>query len=334
METVTNSYRRLFEVRLMHHYWLDDGATIFDLIADQDRRTGRLLTYDVRRLLAMAPTASTAAAIAGFGGVCKETGLGMVVAVPPGASIPADTTLEFAVTVRDSDFFNYTALTLRPRRIYEIFYQPEKKVYRYKENVPLLSNLTGAFRNLGAKTLFLSQEFPPLAAGDPVESLVASLPALEQLTSDQPGAAVRQIAPDVSAVPVFLNQADIPAIVPPPGLTGAPPQGVLLGDELPDDLFALVRLTAVRTGDQDFSFVDNAGHPKADHPVFEVRLKNRSTTWKYLNKNTGAVISQSAAPLPLTFFGNAGTGRKPSAGVVKPAFSANRITDLVSEIFI
>ena len=33
-EHTTSAYRRLFEVRLLHHYWLDDGATIFDKITD------------------------------------------------------------------------------------------------------------------------------------------------------------------------------------------------------------------------------------------------------------------------------------------------------------
>lgn len=335
MERLTNAYRRLFEVRLLHHYWLDDGGAILDLIVDPQRRDRRLLEYDMRRFLAVIPTASTAGAIAGFGGIYKEMGLGFTVAVPAGAVIPADTVLEFAVTVQDSAFFNYTAFTLRPRRISEIFYQPENRVYRYVENVPLLSNLTGAARSTAqGKSLFLSQDFPLLAGDDLVESLILSGSALLQLTGDQPGAATRELAADATTFPVFVHQGDVPAIVPPPGMTGAPTRGILLNAELPDHILALIRLTAVRQSDQDFDFVDGAGHPKAVPPVFQVRFLNRSTTWKYLDKNTGTLLSQTPTPLPLTFFGNAGIGQKPSQGVVKPLFTGNRITDLVSEIFI
>ena len=39
IETVRIGYTRLFEVRLLHHYWLDDGATVFDAIADEAVKT-------------------------------------------------------------------------------------------------------------------------------------------------------------------------------------------------------------------------------------------------------------------------------------------------------
>jgi hypothetical protein len=336
MERRINGYQRLFEVRLLHHYWLDGGETIFDLIAASETKERRLLNYDMRNFLAVAPTASSAATIAGFGGVFKEMGLGFVVGVPADAAIPADTTLDYVVTVTDSAFFNYTTLTLVPNKITDIFYQPEKRVYRYKDNVPLLSNLTGGARTLdGGKVLFLSQDYPSLAATDPIESLIVSGPSLLQLTSDQPGATTRQLAADATTVPVFVNQSDVPAIASPPGMTGAPARGIRLDEEdFPDDIFALIRLTAERPTDQDFSYIDNAGHPKAVHPVYQVRFKNRSTTWRYIHKATGLLDSQIPAPLPLTFFGNGGNRPKPSQGCVKPQIAANKIMDLVSEIFI
>lgn len=334
-ETFINGYLRLFEIRLLHHYWLDEGATIFDAIASQEKRERRLSSYDLRSFLSVTPTAATASVLAGLRAVCKETSLGSIVAVPSGTVVPPDTVLDFVLRIRDSGFDNYTALTLRPRNIYEIFHQPEKKLYRYKENVPVLSNLSGAFRTTGgAKALFLSREYPVVAPDDQVESLVAAGGALLQLTGDQPGAGTRQIAADVTTVPVFLNQADAPAIVPPPGLTGAPARGVELTGDLPDDLFALVRLNAVRGDDADFSFVDGSGNPKTPHPVYQVRFRNRSTTWRYLHNTTGILDAQEPVPLPLTFFGNAGTRQKPSAGFVKPEKTAARITDLISEIFI
>ena len=108
----------------------------------------------------------------------------------------------------------------------------------------------------------------------------------------------------------------------------------MLSDDIPDDVFALIRLSAVRANDSDFSFIDGNGRAKTPHPVFQIRFKNRSTLWQYVNKNTRAVISTELNPLPLTHFGNAGTKQKPSEGWVKAEKSGTKITRLVSEIFV
>lgn len=321
-------------MRLLHHYWLDDGSTVFDRIVPQDKKERRLMSYDLRPFLALKPTAGTAETLGGLGGVFKETALGCLVALPDGSVVPGNTRLDFIITVLDPDFYEYTALTLRPRAIYELYHQPENRTFRYKENVPVLSNLTGTPRGSGSgKLLYLSREFPALAADDPVESLVLSGGALMQLTSDQPAAATQQISSQANASPVFVHQGDVPEITPPPGLAGVPKRGILLTDEIPDDVFGVVRLSATHPSDTDFSFIDGSGKAKASSPVFQIRFKNRSTQWKYIVNKTGAVTSEPS-PLPLTRFGNAGTRQKPSEGHVKAVKSGARITSIVSEIFV
>lgn len=335
-ELITNGYKRLFEIRILHHYWLDDGATVFDLISTQEQRDKRLLSYDMRQFLSVLPTASTSKSLRGFKCVYKNTALGCVVAVPQDAVVPVETKLEFAVMVMDPAFYNYTALTLQPQKIYELYHKPEDKTYRFKEHVPVLSNMTGTSRLTGSnKALFLSSEFPTLAPDDKVESLVRSAGnALLQLTSDQPGAVTQQLNANMDNLPVFVNQGDVPAIVPPAGLSGAPSRGIMLSDDIPDKVFALIRLSAVRADDEGFSFVDRNGYVKAINPVFQIRFKNRATFWKYFNKNTGAAVSAETAALPLTHYGNAGTKQKPSQGLVKTVKSNDKITQLVSEIFV
>ena len=334
-EYLTTRYKRLFEIRLLHHYWLDDGATVFDLIAPQKSRDQRLLSYDLRPFLAVAPTTATAKALQGLGGVYKNTALGGLVAVPDTAVVPLDARFDFVVTVQNSAFFNYTALTLRPQKIFEIYYQPEKKIYRYKENVPVLSNLTGAARGSGQnQALFLSREFPLLVDDDQVESLVLVGTALMQLTSDQPLAGQQILSDPATELPIFVHQGDVPKIVPPPGLVGAPLRGLMLSEDIPDHVFALVRLSAIRPDDEHFSFIDGGGQAKPLTPVFQVRFKNRSTIWQYINKNTGGEDPSKPGPLPLTRFGNAGTKQKPSEGLVKVVTSGNQVTQLVSEIFV
>jgi hypothetical protein len=335
VEAVRNIYKRLFEIRVLHHYWLDEGTMVFDLIADQDKKDKRLLSYDRRSFMDVTPTAATAKALNGLGCVYKNTALGCVVAVPDTVVISVETEFEFVVTVSAPTLYNYTSLTLQPRRICEVYYQPEDKTYRYKENVPVLSNLTGTARGTGnAKALYLSKEIPNLASDDKVESLVRENNSLMQLTSDQPGADLQELSAQATDLPVFVHQGDIPVITPPVGLMGAPQKGILLSDDIPDNVFFLIHLTAIRSDDDDFSLINSNGQAKTTGPVFQVRLKNRSTVWRYLNKKNGAVISAEAEPLSLTHFGNAGTKQKPSSGLVKAERNGSKISRLVSEIFV
>jgi hypothetical protein len=334
-ESAASRYQRLFEVRLLHHYWLDEGATVFDQIADQAKKDTRLLAYDMRAFLDVRPTAATKKGLSSFRCLFRSTALGFVVAAPSTAVIPLDTVFEFIVSVKRGQLYDYTSLTLRPQKIYELFNTADGAIYRYKEGVPLLSNLTGATRGTGANAAhFLSREIPAQGANDQVESLVLSGNALLQLTSDSPGATTQQLSAQATDFPVYVHQADAPAIVPPPGLVGAPARGVRLSADVSDDVFALISLTAVRAGNDAFSFVDIGGAPKAVPPVYQVRLKNRSTIWTYMDKRTGAMDSATANPLPLTFYGNAGTKQKPSRGFVKAEMSGTQITRLISEIYV
>lgn len=336
-ERIVTGYRRLFEVRVLHHYWLDEGLTVFDDLPDQTR-THRLLTYEGQSLLTVTPTSSTANQFNGLGCVFKPTALGWVVAIPAERSIPDDALFEFALTAANADLFNYTVLLLPKRPISELYSEPEQTTYRYKANVPVLSNLTGVSRGAGANQhFFLSKEIPALAPTDRVESLVRSGDgALLQLTSDQPGATTQSLSAQADQMPVFMHQADVVGIVPPAGLVGAPAQGVRLHDGIPDDVFALVWIAAVRPDDAAFSCTVS-GLARTDPPVFEIRLKNRSTVRQYRNKTTKALIETEATPLPLTQFGNAGSKQKPPDAAITVVFDAAvppKITRLVSEIFL
>jgi len=338
-ERTISSYKRLFEVRLLHHYWLDDGATVFDAIADLARKQARLLTYDVRPILGVRPSPSTQNALREFGCVFKPTGQGFVVAMPDSAVIPPSAVLTFVVSIADGQLFDYTALTLRPQRIYELTdpadTSPDRITYRYKENVPVLSNLTGTTRGAGTSvSLSLSRDIPGPDPTDQVEALVVSSGKLLQLTSDNPGATTQQLGASAADLPAYVSQADTPTIVPPAGIAGAPARGVALSPDIPDDVFALISLTAVRGDDDRFSFVDASGTARSPPPVYEVRFKNRSTIWIYRNKRTGVTISTEADPLPLTHFGNAGSKQKPSRGVIKAEQTGGKIVRLISEIYV
>lgn len=334
-ERLSSNYQNLFQIQILHHYWLDEGEILFDKITDPAKKTNRLLTYDVRNFLTVTPTEETAKTLEALSCIYRMTALGILVAVQEGAIIPKDTVFEWTVTIKTPDFSNYTSLTLRSQKIYTFYHPLEDKVYRYKENVPVLANLTGVTRGTGAnKTLFLSQEIPALATDDQIEALILSGNKVKQLISDQPNAAKLTMSGQAKDLPVFIHQGDVPVITPPAGLDGIPPtRGILLTDAIADNVFALIRLNAVRADNDIFSFVDNSGLAKANPPLFQIRFKNRSTIWQYFNKSNGVFKSEEANPLPLTYFGNAGTKQKPSAGLPKAIKDGVRITRLVSEIF-
>jgi hypothetical protein len=336
-ERIISGYNKLFELRLLHHYWLDDGKTVFDRIPGE-RKDHLFQTYDVGTFLDIAPSESTSKVLKVHGGILRNTATGCIAAIPGDASLPPDTVFEFIIRVRSAEFYNYTAMTLRPQPVRELCSEPGNEKFRFKENVPLYSNLTGASRGAGAdKTLFLSREIQALDPADGIESLIDRSGALYQLTTDQTGSGMpgmQKLGNDKNALPVFANQGDVPVIVAPEGVAGAPARGIILTGEIPDDVFALVRLFAIRNSDDDFSFTDGNGLAKSNPPVFHLRFKNRLTWWKRIDRKRKETFS--AEPLPLTFFGNAsGTGQKPSAGVVKAEKDdKNNITRLVSEIFV
>ena len=336
-ERIEHRYSRLLEVRLLHHYWLDDGATLFDALPDEEKER-RLISYDISSFLNVNPTAQAEKALKAFGAIWRNTKQGFVVAVPDEAIVPPETVLEWMLTPASSDFFNYTALTFRPQKIHECYTGDKNTRYRFKENTPVFSNLTGASRGNGeSKTLFLSREIAQLAPEDQVEALFEANGALCQLTADQTGSppSSQTLNADKSTMPIFANQRDLQDIKPPEGVTDAPAKGIQLDDDMPGELFALIRLAARRRDDNDFSFIDSEDKPLTRCPIYELRFKNRHTWWKWIAHNRSE--SLSTEPLPLTFHGNAaGTnGKKPSSGMVKADLNEQKaVSRLVCEIFI
>jgi hypothetical protein len=97
-ERISYQYKPLVEVRIFHHYWLDDGNTLFDsVILDPYKQP--LADYDVRKFLAIIPTATTEKKLKGLSAVFKPTALGFVVLIPEHIIIPDDAFFEFVITV-------------------------------------------------------------------------------------------------------------------------------------------------------------------------------------------------------------------------------------------
>lgn len=332
-EQISVKYRRLFELRVLHHYWLDDGATVFDSIADPLKKQQRLSSYDVRSFLDIRPTSKTEKELEAYRAIVINSALGVIAAVPEEAVIAKDALFEFAVIVRNPAFINYTALTLRQQRIVDLYDAEQGKRYLYKENVPVLSSLTGTSRGADDnEVLFLSREFPAIANDDLVEAIGLSSNSLTQLSADQPGDHLHTITDQAGLWPVYVHQGDVP-VLEVPEIESQVFRGIALDSNLPKDVFALIHLHAERPSDSRFSLIDSQGRARQTPPSFHVRLKNRSTFWQYLNQSNGSLEFETAEPLPSTYFGNAGNRRKPSENSVKPVLSGDRVIKLVSEIY-
>lgn len=331
-EVTSTGYKRLFEARILHHYWLDEGSTDFDSLSESIKNK-KLINYNISGIIAIKPTPRTTGLLKGIRAVAKQTPAGLVVAVPAEITVPDDSVFSFILEIKDPAFFSYSSMTLQNRKIFECYSPGDDKIYRYKGNIPVFSNLTGVARGVGpSRQLFLSKEIPLLAATDQVEYLVISGSALLQLTGSQPGATTQQLNANAQLAPVYNHQDDAPLIVPPTGLTGAPERGVELSNEIPNNVFGIINIAAVKPGDAEYSCT-TGGLAKETHPVFQIRFRNRSLTWTYLNKNNGNPISESATPLPLTFSGNAGTKQKPSSGVIKANHENNNPSSRIERIF-
>lgn len=341
-ERISSKYQVLCQVQLLHHYWLDDGGTLFDslpkdvlekaalnLPESTPTREQHLRNYDVRQFLSINPTSKTSQVLAGLGCLFKNTALGFLLVAPKGLPLPKDLQLEFFLAVTNPDFFTYTALTLQAQPIEEVFRPVQQETDRYKKNVLVLSNLNGtAMTDAGITQLYLSKATPALSDNDRAEALVNISDGLWQLSGDQPDADRFQLSTQISKMPVFVHQGDLAA------------EGILLGD-MPNDVFGLIRLAAIRPDNDEFSLVTAASLPKDNPPVFQVRFKNRSSQWQYYQGSTGKTappIFVEPAPLPLTFFGNASTAKrtKPSSGSIDIRLDSSippKVLGINSDIF-
>lgn len=120
---VTISYNILFEVRVLHHYFLNKGETVFDNMSPEEQ-AAIMLTYDVRDFLEIYPTPECIKVLNAHKCIFKATSQGIIVGIRaeannenpprylPFNSFPINQMFAFVIQLRDMNFFNYTAIPL------------------------------------------------------------------------------------------------------------------------------------------------------------------------------------------------------------------------------
>jgi hypothetical protein len=329
VEKIINSYIKLFEIRILHHYWLDYGKTLFDDI-EEERKYKIISNYNCQRIFSIFPTKQTENILSGLQCIYKNTPFGFIVLSKKDTLFKGKIEFEFVILSKDPYLFNYTALTLPVRNIFEYYSQTKKKKYRYKENVPTLTNIFGC-KNSGGE-LFLSQEYI-----DKTNRIEEFFIDDNKLMQNYGNSESHVLYPEkgLKSLPIFVNQRDILTIEKGSVDDDSPScKGIMLQEGIPDTIFSFIRISTVNDMNKDFSLIDGE-KAKKNAPIFQIRLKNRSTCWKYIDKKTGNIIEETQI-LPLTHFGNAGIRKKPSIeGIPKIICDENNnIMKIISDIYL
>jgi|GEM_PF-972377 len=120
---MTVTYNILFEVKILHHYFLNKGRENYEGMTD-DAKADMMLKYDVREFLDITPTPECRKNLDRHHCIFKQTSTGIIVGMraesnmqnpskfKPFPDLDDDLAFTFLVNLNDPLFLNYTALPL------------------------------------------------------------------------------------------------------------------------------------------------------------------------------------------------------------------------------
>ena len=114
----STTYKQLFEVQILHNYFLNDGTLAFSLMNPADQKK-RLKIYDILEFVNIIPTEDTIEKMRGHNLVFKtqKSGFSTYTKLKSGTQntpfivLPNNLTLKFIIKLKDAFFGNYTNLT-------------------------------------------------------------------------------------------------------------------------------------------------------------------------------------------------------------------------------
>jgi hypothetical protein len=118
------TYKNLFEIKLLHHFFLNKGEEGWDSMT-QDERDTLEAKYNIRNILEIKPTEACAGSLRSHYCIFKNTPSGFIVGIKaqpdeiqpevfnPFSTPDHDLTFRFTIKLKDYNFLNYTALSLR-----------------------------------------------------------------------------------------------------------------------------------------------------------------------------------------------------------------------------
>jgi len=119
----SSTYGLLFQVTLLHNYFLNNGEETFAIMTD-DKKEKMLQQFSADAFITVTPTLETNIVLKNYKMVFKKTktGFGVYVKVKdesvPFIKVPADLNLKFLININDYQFENYTNLDFALTRAY------------------------------------------------------------------------------------------------------------------------------------------------------------------------------------------------------------------------
>lgn len=118
---VTIKYKSIFELDILHHYFLSGGTSNLEFSAMSDsQKAAQLKKYQLSDFLELRPDSRTKNLMRGLKQIFVPTNKGAIVTNSvdendePSIEIEEGTTWTFALILKDKDFGNYTALRTKP----------------------------------------------------------------------------------------------------------------------------------------------------------------------------------------------------------------------------
>ena len=120
-------YKSLFEVNILHHFFLNKGEQEWDKMSQEDKDRMES-NSDIREIFDITPTQESTKALSSHSCIFKKTSTGILVGVKakPDELIPGkfnsfvpladNLTFRFLVKLKDMNFLNYTALPIQGNR--------------------------------------------------------------------------------------------------------------------------------------------------------------------------------------------------------------------------
>ncbi|MEW4922912.1 hypothetical protein [Algibacter sp. 2305UL17-15] len=121
----STTYKQLFEIELLHDYFLNDGTSVFSTLNDVDKKK-RLKLIDISEFIDVIPSQESIEKMAGHKIVLKKhkSGLSAYCKLENGTQntpfipLPSDLELTIVIKIKDAFFENYTELTLGGTNIF------------------------------------------------------------------------------------------------------------------------------------------------------------------------------------------------------------------------
>ncbi|MBI1227574.1 MAG: hypothetical protein GC192_20240 [Bacteroidetes bacterium] len=308
-DLIISKFPVLFQVKVLHHFFLDVGSTLFDNLPALDK-VKILADFDLRAILQIEPTKSTQQILDGRNLLFKPHGLGFAVlcqadgngVVDAGKKPIIGEKLRFGVKIVDPYFRQYTASFLVNQQVRIEKSTDGRSPDRFFKNVFLLKNdVSGQSNSLSATppNYDSTLEYAPESIvqhdvnldGNPPFFIAQRLVATNAPPTNGANLdwlQLAQIAPQ-NANLKYVSQTDFTEVE--------------LENDIPPDCVALIEIEA-NAGPGAFHLYDS--NDDLNSPSFEVRFKNRLTWWRHSLAPwvAGALTSITQQEIrPLTFRG-------------------------------